>query len=105
MKNPAKRSKTQTKHKDLQRGDSWELLKAEKIRCAELESHKTNSSKRDAELELHQQACMKRDLLVRKNLGKKRKDQEDGGSKSIKRLGKRKGPTSMNENEENIGTL
>ena len=36
---PTKLSKTRTLHKDIQRGDSWELLKAEKIRCIELEKH------------------------------------------------------------------
>ena len=39
---PRKRAKTHIVHKIYDRGDAWELVKAEKIRCNELHHYKTN---------------------------------------------------------------
>lgn len=38
-RSPRKRAKTHVIYKELNRGDSWELLKAEKIRCVELSKY------------------------------------------------------------------
>jgi len=82
---PPKRSKTHTMHKDLQRGDSFELLRAEKIRCAELESYQANPDKRRDSRQ--GSGCSKRDQGSKKS-SRKRKDLDDR-VKSTKKIGRR----------------
>lgn len=42
---PRKRAKTHTVYREIKRGDSWELIKAEKIRCVELTKHQEKMAK------------------------------------------------------------
>lgn len=86
---PPKRSKTHTMHKDLQRGDSFELLRAEKIRCAELESYQANPEKRNAEWDSRQgSGCTKREQgskSASKRSRKRKEHQDDQRAKCTKK--------------------
>jgi len=96
---PPKRSKTHTMHKDLQRGDSFELLRAEKIRCAELESYQANPGKRNAEWDSRQgSGCSKRDQGSKRS-SRKRKDQDDR-VKVVKKSGKKREVTTTKHGED-----
>ena len=85
-RSPRKRAKTHVIYKELNRGDSWELLKAEKIRCVEL-------SKYEEKLEAERQ---------QKNVKKYKKKNNEKKNSSKKLLGDKKRSSVKSMTDDDI---